>query len=188
MIALLAASSCLEVASGGGGVEGVTSVDEEAGADANYPHGPYGNQVGEVFPRMTFVDQQGAIVDLADDYLSETPVRILFGTTSWCSPCVPDAEYLFAQMQERHPATGAFGLLLENLYGEQAGPEDALAYNGELESFEFLADPGRALEAVFTVASTYPRVTVLATDTMQIVYIATGHDMDAVLAAVSSVE
>lgn len=188
MIAPLAASGCLEAASGGGGVEGVTSVDDEAGTDANYPLGPYGKEIGEVFPRMTFLDEEGAVVDLADDYLSEMSVRIVFGTTSWCSPCVPDAEYLFAQMQEKHPACGAFGILLEDLYGEQAEPEDALAYNGELESFEFLADPGRALEGVFTVASAYPRVAVLATDTMQIVYIATGHDMDAVLAALTSAQ
>ena len=188
LVAPLAAPGCVEAASGGGGVEGVTSVDDEAGMDANYPLGPYGKQVGEVFPRMTFLDEEGAVVDLADDYLSNMPVRIIFGTTSWCSPCIPDAEYLFTQMQEKHPVSGAFGILLEDLYGDQAQPKDARAYNGELESFEFLADPGRALEGVFTVASAYPRVAVLATDTMQIVYIATGHDMDAVLAGVTSAE
>lgn len=179
---------CISAAQGGGGVDGVTSVDDEAGVDANYPLGPYGKEVGEVFPRMTFLDEAGAVVDLADDYLGDTPVRVIFGTTSWCSPCVPDAEYLFAQMRDKYPSSGAFGLLLEGPYGDPAEPKDALAYNGELESFEFLADPGRALEGVFSVASAYPRVAVIVTDTMQIVYIGSGHDMDAVLDGIGSVQ
>ena len=175
-------------ASGGGGVEGVTSVDDEAGEDAEYPGGPYGKEPGEVFPRMTFVDAAGAVVDLANDYEADHRVRVLFATTAWCSPCVPDAEYLHQQMDGAFAGSRAYGLLLEDVHGGAARAEDAAAFNLELTSFEFLADPGKAMEGVFSVAAAYPRVVVLSTQEMRIVYIGTGHDMDAVVDGIESVE
>jgi hypothetical protein len=182
-LVLLGTASCLSAASGGGGVDGATSVDDDGGAAADYPTGPYGKQVGEVFPRMTFLDEGGEVVDLADDYLGTLAARVIFGTTSWCAPCIPDAEYLHERIQEDHPDVAAYGVLTENPHGDDATAQDAENYNSDVLAFEFLADPGRVLEDVFFVASAYPRVAVLATDTMQIVYIGTGHDMDAVLDA-----
>jgi hypothetical protein len=188
MLAALAGPGCLTTADGGGGVDGVTSVDDDGGASAEYPAGPYGNEVGEVFPRMTFLDESGAVVDLADDFEGPLSARVLFSTTMWCTPCIPDAEYLATQLAEKHPSAGGLGSIFEGLDGAAPDIEDAALYNQEVETFEFVADVGQGIHDVFPVGASLPRVVVLRTDTMQIAHVATGHDMDAVLDAVVQVE
>ena len=188
VLAGLGGGGCIGAAEPGGGVSGATSVDDDGGQTAEYPDGPFGNALDDTFPRMTFVDRQGGIVDLADDYESTLEARVLFFTTSWCSPCVPDAEALAANLEEYHPDSAAFGVLFENLSGGSAEASDADAYNDSLDSFEFLADPGRAVDAVFEVASSLPRTVVLDTATMQVAYIGTGHDMVPVVEAVIAIE
>lgn len=166
----------------------MTSVDDDGGGAAEYPAGPYGNEKGEVFPRMTFLDQTGRVVDLADDFQGTHGTRVLFFTTMWCTPCIPDAEYLAAELATEYPGAAGLGALFEGLDGAAPDLEDAALYNQEVETFEFVADVGQGVHDVFSIGAGLPRVVVLRTETMQIVHIGTGHDMDAILGAVAQVE
>jgi len=155
---------------------------------ADYPEGPYGKEVGDTFPRMTFLDRHGGVVDLADDYQGSLRARIVFATAMWCQPCVGDAEALHAEMLENHPESGSLGVLFEDNHGGEVSAQEAGAYNDGVDAFEFVADPGLAIHAVFEVAASLPRVVVLDTETMQIAYIDTGHDMVSVVEAVIAIE
>ena len=99
----------------------------------NYPDGPYGTEVGEIFPRTeltgfadTFIDEDvsglnetSRLISSAEFYQENDPdSRLLLITISaeWCPPCTTDAKQMAALYEEYY----ASGLRLLSVYFQDA--------------------------------------------------------------------
>ncbi len=76
----------------------------------------------------------------------------------------------------------AIGVIFENSFSQTPAVQDAIDYNAEVDAFEFFSDIDQ-LTVPFFPQGGLPRVLVVNTETMEIVYKANSYDEAAIIAA-----
>ncbi len=191
---LLLASACAEPQSGNEAAQdGSTSGEsdseetETTAEEASYPAGPYGTEIGDVVENLTFVDEDNNPFEVEPFYAGPQRALVLFGTGAWCATCYDEAEQLTITLASQSEEVVALGILYEDTFGDQPTAEVALAYNNAIEAFEFVADPNQQINDFFDPAGPLPRLLLIDTATMTVVYKAQGLDEQALLAAIDTI-
>lgn len=188
------ASACVESLPGDTAEQDAsTSSESESGepeattGDASYPAGPYGTEVGDVVENLSFVDGEDIPIELESFYAGPQRALVLFGTAAWCAVCFDDAEQLTITLASQSDDVVPLGVLYEDTLGEPPTAAVALAFNNAVEAFEFVADPSQQISDFFDPAGALPRLLVIDTATMTLVYKAQGFDEQALLAAIDTI-
>jgi hypothetical protein len=80
----------------------------------------------------------------------------------------------------------ALGVLFEDSFGSPPDPQDAADYNAAVDAFEFVSDYFQQTIPFFPGGG-LPRILVIDTTTMEIVYKASHYDEAAILAAANGI-
>jgi hypothetical protein len=155
--------------------------------EASYPAGPYGTEVGDIVENLSFVDEDDIPVELEPFYGAPQRALVLFVTAAWCAVCIDEAEQLTITLAAQSDKVIPLGVLYEDTLGEQPTAAVALAFNDYVEAFEFLADPSQRISDFFDPTGALPRLLVVDTSTMTLVYKAQGFDEQALLAAIDEI-
>jgi hypothetical protein len=165
-----------------------TETETETGAsEPSYPAGPYGTEVGDVVENLTFVDGDDNPVDLEMFYAGPQRVLFLFGTGAWCGVCIDEAQALTPTLASQSDKVVPLGVLYEDALAEPPTAAVAKGYNNAVDAFEFVADPSQRFNDFFDPAGALPRVLLIDTATMTLVYKAQGLDEQALQAAIDAV-
>lgn len=163
---------------------GETTGDE---GEPGYPAGPYGTEVGDVVENLSFVDGDDVPITLEELRAAPQPALLLFGTAAWCAVCIHEAETLTLTLAELSALVQPVGVLYEDAF---AGPPSAAmvdGYNDAVDAFEFFADPSQRFNEYFDPAGELPRLLLIDTATMTLVYKNQGLDEAALVAAIESI-
>jgi hypothetical protein len=162
--------------------------ESETGEDeAGYPSGPYGMEVGDVVENLSFVDRDAVTVTL--EQLRAEPQRglLLFGTAAWCAVCIAEAEELTLTLADQSETLLPVGVLYEDALAGPPTAELAAGYNDSVDAFEFVADPSQRFNDYFDPSGQLPRLLLIDTATMTLVYKSQGLDEAALLDAIAAI-
>jgi hypothetical protein len=167
---------------------GDSEAETETGAgEPSYPVGPYGTEVGDVVENLTFVDGDDNPVDLEMFYGGPQRVLFLFGTGAWCGVCIDEAQALTPTLASQSDKVVPLGVLYEDALAEPPTAAVAKGYNDAVDAFEFVADPSQRFNDFFDPAGALPRVLLIDTATMTLVYKAQSLDEQALQAAIDAI-
>lgn len=155
--------------------------------EASYPAGPYGTQVGDVVENLSFVHEDESPLELEAFYGGAQRALVLFGTAAWCAVCIDEAEQLTVTLAAQSDKVIPLGVLYEDTLGGQPTAAVALGYNNAVDAFEFVADPSQRFSDFFDPAGALPRLLLIDTATMTLVYKVQGFDEQALLAAIDTI-
>jgi hypothetical protein len=169
------------------GSESESGETDTTTGEASYPAGPYGTDVGDVVENLSFVDENDTPVELEPFYGGPQRALVLFGTAAWCAVCIDEAEQLTITLASQGDKVIPLGVLYEDALGEQPTAAVALGYNNAVDAFEFVADPSQRFSDFFDPAGALPRMLLIDTATMTLVYKTQGFDEQALLAAIDAI-
>lgn len=183
----LATSGCFNECTDCGASETDTGAADVSGdgADAapgGYPAGPYGTGVDDVIENLAFTTPEGDTLTLGD-IRDASDARVLYINTAagWCTACREEQPLL----RDLHDRRTEDGLAMMLTYFEDANFNPANAAGAgawrdlyELE-FTVVADIENVLSNYYD-ASLAPGNIVIALDSMTIVHISTGENLDEV--------
>jgi thiol-disulfide isomerase/thioredoxin len=161
---------------------GDTGGGADTGGTGEYPAGPYGVAVGDTIANLGFLDDTRAAITLGE-LRARTGVRALYVNTAagWCTACREEQPALQAMYEE----LAASGLLIVVSYFEDtefnpATVQGAVGWRDSYSlTFPVVADPDFVLSAYYDESQT-PMNMVIDADSMRIVHISTGANLDEV--------
>lgn len=167
---------------------GTGDLETETGADeAGYPAGPYGTEIGDVVENLAFVDGDDNPVELEMFYGGPQRVLFLFGTGAWCGVCIDEAQALTPTLASQSDKVVPLGVLYEDALAEPPTAAVAKGYNDAVDAFEFVADPSQRFNDFFDPAGALPRLLLIDTATMTLVYKTQGLDEQALQTAIDAI-
>jgi hypothetical protein len=174
--------------SNGTDTSGAGDSETETGAgEPSYPAGPYGTEVGDVVENLTFVDGDDNPVELEMFYGGPQRALFLFGTGAWCGVCIDEAQALTPTLASQSDKVVPLGVLYEDALAEPPTAAVAKGYNNAVDAFEFVADPTQRFNDFFDPAGALPRVLLIDTATMTLVYKTQGLDEQALQTAIDAI-
>jgi peroxiredoxin len=173
--------SCL---SEGDGVEAILKNRKQSQERGAYPSMPYGKAVGSTIENLSFISADMSEFHLKDIY-DQPKTKLLLLTTSaeWCTACIkeqPKLQDLYDQYQPR--GLDVLVTLFQDANFEPATDVIAKRWKEKYDlSFHVVADTTNpsAMSAYYDIALT-PMVMLVDVNTMQIIYLKQGFDIDEV--------
>ncbi len=192
-LAALVCASALALTACGGETEDVDSGTADTGngggADAGtppdravYPAGPYGGNVQQILPDLTFTAGDGSAVSFSS-IRSDASKQYLFINTAafWCGACIeeqPEVAAIHNDFSDRGLVT--LVTVFEDASAEPATPEDAARWESNYNlPFPVVADTDASLGAFYDTALT-PLNMLVELSTMTVVYRSTGNDIETI--------
>jgi hypothetical protein len=111
----------------------------------------------------------------------------LFGTGAWCGVCIDEAQALTPTLASQSDKVVPLGVLYEDALAEPPTAAVAKGYNNAVDAFEFVADPTQRFNDFFDPAGALPRVLLIDTATMTLVYKTQGLDEQALQTAIDAI-